>query len=179
MLSQAELNAVEDILFAEPWAESALDFFGLHGAVSASVVGPEPLSPDALFLIATGEEQLPGTGTPEAFITAVEKLTAAMSSALQMGETPELPEPDDGDPVNALENWCAGFIDTFLKHEEQWLAQDEQDAAELLVPMLALSGLFEDEDFNEVRASEKLSQAMADAIPDSLTDLYLLFHTPS
>jgi uncharacterized protein len=179
MLSQAELDAVEDILFAEPWADGALDFFGLHGAVSASVVGPERLTPHALFLIATGADEAPAPGTPEAFVTAVEKLAAAMAHDLQMGETLELPEPEDGDPGNALENWCAGFVDTFLQHEDRWLPDDEQDAAELMVPMLALSGLFDDDDFNEVRASEKLSQAMADAIPESLTDLYLLFHAPT
>ena len=47
-----------------------------------------------------------------------------------------------------------------------------------MVPMLTLSGLFDDEDFQKVRNSEKLSRQMADAIPDSLTDLYLLFHAP-
>jgi uncharacterized protein len=47
-----------------------------------------------------------------------------------------------------------------------------------MVPMLTLSGLFEDEDFQKVRNDEKLSAKMAEAIPDSLTDLYLLFHAP-
>jgi uncharacterized protein len=44
--------------------------------------------------------------------------------------------------------------------------------------MLTLSGLFEDEDFQKVRNDEKLARQMSDAIPDSLTDLYLLFHAP-
>ncbi|HCP20229.1 MAG TPA: YecA family protein, partial [Marinobacter hydrocarbonoclasticus] len=81
--------------------------------------------------------------------------------------------------MNALENWCAGFVDTFLEHEEAWLqAADEDEVADLMVPMLTLSGLFEDEDFQKVRNDEKLSAKMAEAIPDSLTDLYLLFHAP-
>ncbi|MCW8978881.1 MAG: YecA family protein, partial [Marinobacter sp.] len=99
--------------------------------------------------------------------------------SLDMGQSLELPEPEDGDPMNALENWCAGFVDTFLEHEEEWLeAASEEEAADLMVPMLTLSGLFDDEDFQKVRNSEKLSRQMADAIPDSLTDLYLLFHAP-
>lgn len=81
--------------------------------------------------------------------------------------------------MNALENWCAGFVDTFLQHEDEWLEMNEKKTADLLLPMLALSGLFEDEDFERVRSSEKLSQEMADAIPDSLTDLYLQFHVPA
>ena len=101
-----------------------------------------------------------------------------MAHALDMGQPLELPEPEDGDPMNALENWCAGFVDTFLENEEAWLEGGEEETADLLVPMLTLSGLFEDEDFQNVRNSEKLSRQMADAIPDSLTDLYLLFHAP-
>ena len=40
MLSDSDIEALEDILFAEPWGDDALDFFGLHGVVCASVVGP-------------------------------------------------------------------------------------------------------------------------------------------
>lgn len=179
MLSPQEIEAVEDILFAEPWGDEALDFFGLHGVVSASVVGPTELDSKALFLIATGLDELPDSGVPEAFAHAVNKLGEAMAASLNMGETLELPEPEDGDPMNALENWCAGFVDTFLQHEDAWLEVDEKETADLLLPMLTLSGLFEDDDFDKVRKSEKLSQDMADAIPDSLTDLYLLFHVPA
>jgi uncharacterized protein len=95
-----------------------------------------------------------------------------------MGQALELPEPEDGDPMNALENWCAGFVDVFLEHEDAWLEVNEKETADLLVPMLTLSGLFEDEDFQKVRNDEKLASQMSDAIPDSLTDLYLLFHAP-
>lgn len=178
MLSNSEIESLEDILFAEPWGEDALDFFGLHGVVSASVVGPVVLSPQMVFMLATGLDALPDGGIPDVFTQCVERLANTMVHALDMGQTLELPEPEDGDPLNALENWCAGFVDTFLENEEAWLEVDEAETADLLVPMLTLSGLFDDEDFKRVRDSETLSQQMADAIPDSLTDLYLLFHAP-
>ena len=44
MLSNSDIEALEDILFAEPWGDEALDFFGFHGVVCASVVGPAELS---------------------------------------------------------------------------------------------------------------------------------------
>lgn len=179
MLSNADIEAVEDILFAEPWGEDALDFFGLHGVICASVVGPKTLEATDVFRLATGVEQLPPGGVPEVFSQAVDKLAEDMRAALDMGQTLELPEPEDGDPMNALENWCAGFVDTFLENEDQWLEIHEDDTANLMVPMMTLSGLFDDEDFRKVRESEKLSKQMADAIPDSLTDLYLLFHAPA
>ncbi|WP_404361915.1 YecA family protein [Marinobacter sp.] len=179
MLSNSEIESLEDILFADPWGEDALDFFGLHGAVCASVVGPVDLTPDILFRLATGQNEVPASGVPSAFTSLVEKLQRDLAHHLDMGQALELPEPEDGDPMNALENWSAGFVETFLENEEAWLEEaDEAETADLLVPMLTLSGLFDDEDFQKVRDSEKLSQQMAEAIPDSLTDLYLLFHAP-
>ncbi len=179
MLSNSDIEALEDILFAEPWGDEALDFFGLHGVVCASVVGPVELTAEDVFRLATGSDQLPDGQVPEIFSHCVSQLTRAMAHALDMGQPLELPEPEDGDPMNALENWCAGFVDTFLESEDEWLqAGGEEETADLLVPMLTLSGLFEDEDFQNVRNSEKLSRQMADAIPDSLTDLHLLYHAP-
>ncbi|MBB5322365.1 YecA/YgfB family protein [Marinobacter oulmenensis] len=180
MLSNRDIEALEDILFAEPWGDHALDFFGFHGVVCASVIGPVRVETEDLFRLATGSDSVPEAGVPEIFTHCVSELSRDMAHALDMGQPLELPEPEDGDPMNALENWCAGFVDTFLEHEEAWLvaASSEEDVADLMVPMLTLSGLFDDEDFQKARNNEKLSARMADTIPDSLTDLYLLFHAP-
>jgi len=179
MLTNTDIEALEDILFAEPWGDEALDFFGFHGVVCASVIGPVSLAAEDLFRLATGADTLPDGKVPDIFAHCVKVLAADMAHALDMGQPLELPEPEDGDPMNALENWCAGFVDTFLENEEAWLdAAGEEEVADLMVPMLTLSGLFEDEDFENVRNDEKLSGRMAEAIPDSLTDLYLLFHAP-
>lgn len=178
MLANSDIEALEDILFAEPWGDEALDFFGLHGVVCASVVGPVSLDTREIFRLATTAEEPPGGEVPEVFSRVVEQLSRDMAHSLDMGQPLELPEPEDGDPMNALENWCAGFVDTFLEHEDEWLTAGEQETADLMVPMLTLSGLFDDEDFQKARNSEKLANQMAEAIPDSLTDLYLLFHAP-
>ena len=67
MLSNSDIEALEDILFAEPWGDEALDFFGFHGVVCASVVGPAELSAEEIFRLATGTDQVPDTGIPEVF----------------------------------------------------------------------------------------------------------------
>jgi len=155
MLSNSDIEALEDILFAEPWGDDALDFFGFHGVVCASVVGPADLGAEEVFRLATGIDEAPDGGVPEVFRRCAEQLAGTMAHALDMGQALELPEPEDGDPMNALENWCAGFVDTFLAHEEQWLdAASEEETADLMVPMLALSGLFDDEDFQKVLLNE-------------------------
>lgn len=179
MLTNSDIQALEDILFAEPWGDDSLDFFGFHGVVCASVVGPASLNMETIFRLVTGSDEAPGGGIPDTFRQCVTQLAGDMTKSLDMGQALELPEPEDGDPMNALENWCAGFVDTFLEFEDEWLdAASEEETADLMVPVLTLSGLFDDEDFQRVRTSEKLSQRMAEAIPDSLTDLYLLFHAP-
>lgn len=178
MLSDSDIDTLEAILFAEPWAEDAMDFFGLHGAVSAAVVGPVELDEEALFALATGQDPGDFIEVPEGFSRATANLIKSMRKTLDLGENFELPEPEDGDPQNALENWCAGFIDAFLLHEDQWLNADEEQVAALLVPMMTLSGLFDDEDFRNAREDRRVSAQLAEAIPDSLTDLYLLFHVP-
>ncbi len=177
MLSNSDVEALEDILFADPWGDDALDFFGLHGVICASVVGPVSLNGEAIFQLATGVDTLPASGIPEVFTQTVERLRKHLTGSLDLGQPLELPEPEDGDPMHALENWCAGFVDAFMENEDEWLGTNEAEIGELLIPMLTLSGLFEDEDFQKVRESEKLSTQMAEAIPDVLTDLYLLFHT--
>lgn len=178
MLKNDEIEALEDILFADPWGEESLDFFGLHGVVCASVVGPQTLDASEIFRLATGQESVAPDDVPEVFARLTGQLAQGLAHSLDMGQSLELPEPEDGDPMNALENWCAGFVDTFLEHEEAWLEEDEADTAELMVPMLTLSGLFDDDDFRKAREDEKVAQQMADAIPDALTDLYLQFHAP-
>jgi len=176
-LSAQDVENLEDILFAEPWSETALDFFGLHGVVCASVVGPVALSVDDIFRLATGGTEADAKA-PEKFADPVNRLAMGLAQLLDSGRQLELPEPEDGDPMNALENWCAGFVEAFLENEDAWLSQDESETAEMMVPMMALSGIFDDEDFDRVRQSEKLSLQMADAIPETLTDLYLAYHAP-
>lgn len=178
MLNNDEIEVLEDILFAEPWGDESLDFFGLHGVVCASVVGPRPLDAREVFRLATGQDSVTEEDVPDSFTRLTGQLAQGLAHALDMGQALELPEPEDGDPMNALENWCAGFVDTFLEYEDEWLQDDEAGTAELMVPMLTLSGLFDDEDFRKAREDDKLAQQMADAIPDALTDLYLQYHAP-
>ncbi|MGM0571295.1 YecA family protein [Marinobacter sp.] len=178
MLNNDEIEVLEDILFAEPWGEESLDFFGLHGVVCASVVGPRSLDATDMFRLATGQDSVAADDVPDEFARLTRQLAQGLAHSLDMGQALELPEPEDGDPMNALENWCAGFVDSFLEYEDEWLQDDEAGTAELLVPMLTLSGLFDDEDFRKAREDEKVAQEMAEALPDALTDLYLHFHAP-
>lgn len=178
VLSEQDIEALESVLFDERWPEGAMDFFGFHGAVCAAAIGPVTVPDQTLFAIVTAQDPSHAGAPPSSFTQTAVHLARQVRQVLEQGESLQLPEPEEGSVSDALENWCAGFVDTFLMNEDEWLERDEALVAELLVPIMTLSNLFDDEDFQKVRKDEKLSDQMADRLPDSLTDLYLLFHSP-
>lgn len=179
MLTNQDVETLESILFAPEQGEEALDVFGLHGVITAGVVGPVPLSVERVHAIATGQSDEPEGKAPPEFGALVERLAATIRQELEQGETLELPEPEDDDTAEeALENWCAGFTDTFLLDEDQWLGDDEETVGQLMTPILTLSNLFDDEAFQQARKDPKRLADYADAIPELLTDLYLHYHSP-
>ena len=179
MLTNQDVETLESILFAPEQGEEALDVFGLHGVITAGVVGPAPLSVERIYAIATGQSDEPRDDVPAEFGALVERLAAGIRQELEQGQTLELPEPEDDDTAEeALENWCAGFTDTFLLDEDQWLGEDENTVGELMTPILTLSNLFDDEAFQQARKDPKRLTDYADAIPELLTDLYLHYHSP-
>lgn len=179
MLTEAEIDQLEAILFAPEYGEHALDVFGLHGAVTAAVVSPEPLDIKRVFAVATGQAPETVSTVPGVFSELVARMAQALCQTLEQGHSAELPEPEDEESEEeAVENWCAGFTDLFLLEEDQWLESDEERIGQLLTPILTLSNLFDDEAFQQARQDPKRFNEYSDAIPDVLTDLYLHFHSP-
>lgn len=179
MLTDQDVETLESILFAPGQSDEALDVFGLHGVVTASVVGPVPLSVEQIYGIATGQPEGGGEAVPAEFQSLVSRLARSIQQELEQGQTLELPEPEDDETAEeALENWCAGFTDTFLLDEDQWVGEDEETVGQLVTPILTLSNLFDDEAFQQARKDPKRLTDYADAIPELLTDLYLHYHSP-
>src|SRR5690554_7244160 len=104
MLTNSDIEALEDILFAEPWGDDALDFFGLHGAVCASVIGPVSLQVEELFRLATGSDTLPDGKVPDIFAQCVSALIREMTQSLDMGQPLELPEPRSEEHTSELQS---------------------------------------------------------------------------
>lgn len=179
MLTEADIDELEAILFAPEYGDHALDVFGLHGAVSAAVVSPETLDISRVFAVATGQAPETVSSVPGTFSRLVSTMARALQQTLEQGHTAELPEPEDEESEDeAIENWCAGFTELFLLEEDQWLETDEEQIGELLTPILTLSNLFDDEAFQTARQDPKRFSDYAEAIPEILTDLYLHFHSP-
>ena len=89
---------------------------------------------------------------------------------LDLGE-----EPDDSD----LRGWCVGFMEGIFLREEVWFEDAEDEVSELLLPIMVVSGLFDDQpEFSDIAADAKLVDDMVEQIPELLTALFLLCNAP-
>ncbi len=175
-LSSAEISKLEDILFDERFVEDALDYFGIHGMLSALAVGPVELSSDEWVSQAFGQPVAADSLADYALVKSyLERTFRHIRAALNGEEQVELPAETYEDR-DALTNWCAGFVEAFMAHEAEWFADRQDLVAELLLPIMAVSDLFDDEDFTQIKANPKLMEQLSEQIPEVLTDLYLLFH---
>lgn len=178
-LSDAQIDQLEQLLFAENMHEDCLDYFGLHGLVCASVVGPATLSTELIQEISlSGLQSDASTEQLEHFNHCVEAIRLEIQNALLHGTEAQLPYEQEEDEFDAsLESWCTGFMEGFFQNENDWFSHDQEVAAELLLPIMALSGLFEAEEFQQIYANEKLMAQFETLVADQLTDIYLYYHS--
>ena len=73
--------------------------------------------------------------------------------------------------------WCVGFMEGFFYQEETWFGKGEDIAAELLLPIMALSGLFDSDEFQEIRRNEKILSQFEEIMPEQLVDIFLFYHS--
>ncbi len=178
-MTESDIKNLEALLLDEIPESESLDYFGVHGAVCASIVGPRPLESDLLLEIILGQSiaDIPATILAQ-IRPLIEKIIADIRNTLSQDDEIEIPSPDlDEDYESAIQNWCAGFIEAFLEYEEEWFATNEDVAAELLLPIMSLSDLFDDEEFAVIKQNDKLMLQFAEQLPELLTDIFLFFHS--
>ncbi|WP_061291926.1 UPF0149 family protein [Azotobacter vinelandii] len=178
-----QLSRLQAFLDADDLHEEALDYVAAHGYLTALSICPNPVPEhewiDALF--AEPPHYRSDLEQEEVESTLV-LLKAHIARQLASDEEPELPceldlgdDPDDSD----LRGWCIGFMEGVFLREEAWFEEAEEEVSELLLPIMIGSGLFEDQpDFAEIAHDRKLVDEMIQQIPDLLTALFLLCHTP-
>lgn len=175
-LSNSDIDQLEELLFSEHLEDEALDYFGLHGLVCASVVGPKELSNTELEEVIFGGIDPQASAEAKSHLhTCIKRISDALREQLDEGQEPSLPYESEEEADSCLESWCIGFIEGFFVYEELWFASNEEQVAELLLPIMALSGLFEDDEFKEIRRNDKLMGQFETIIADQLTDIYLYF----
>ncbi|NLW05029.1 MAG: YecA family protein [Pseudomonadaceae bacterium] len=180
LLNDEQLEQLDELLEVFYSEEEDADLFVTLGYLTAQALQP------AEFDVANWLKQLiskPVEGAKGEQLT--ELLTLAATAARQgfyQGGGVELPfdlEMATEDDENELADWCAGFMQAVFEKEEAWFAANEHAIAELLIPIMALSGLFADEEeFIEIEEDPQLMEQLAKQLPDLLLDIYCQINAP-
>lgn len=183
-ISAENIEQLENILFSEDITDEALDYFGLHGLICSTIVGPVKLSNDRVIEVIFGNEMpsLPEQDRQFLYQT-IDEISRSIKEQLLDESDIHLPYVDEHDSEldshydACLESWCTGFMEGFFVSEKSWFTKGEDIAAELLLPIMALSGLFESDEFEEIRNNSKLMAQFEEVMPDQLVDIFLFYHS--
>ena len=162
--------------------EDALDAIMGHGYLTAQVLSPEPDSLEDISKTLIPDPAQTGLNEQE-LLSDIKSVMALIDNQLNDGsdalDIPVTVDIDEAMLDSEMADWCAGFMEVHIEQESAWLnEQNEQEVAELLLPIAALSGLFaEEEGFREISENDNLLEDMANQLPDILIELYLLLRT--
>ncbi|WP_425641037.1 YecA family protein [Marinomonas gallaica] len=182
-LDDLELEELENFLDSDSVHEDCQNFVMAHGFLTALSISTE--APAASQWLPIVFEETPNF-TSDKEQKHIENLFTRLFGDIQK----ELESEDDflvpceievssnPNELSELEEWASGFMEGVFFTERHWFETDkEEEIAELLLPFMVASGLFEDEEVQQIRESEKLTQSCIDQIPQLVTDLFLALRT--
>lgn len=185
LITEEELDRLEEFLFSPAVSDEALDLIGAHGFLCALNISPEPTAEAAwMEQLFDGEPNWSSDNEKHEIQELLRKLYRTIGNDLYNDQEILLPceltlEPEDDEDGTELTAWAQAFMEGVFQHEDAWFGQEEETVAGLLLPVMVASDLFEDEDVEEINRDRALREEMAVQIPEVLVDLYLLFHAPN
>lgn len=186
LLDDDTMDELFEFLDSEHVDPDALTLFGAHGFLVALAISPQPIASQVWIAeLFNGEPEFANDEQREQVLNALEQLHQRARAVFEGGDAPELPFDLEVLPGVALLDtpvgeWCAGFMSAVFMHEDAWFEAHEEDAAQLLLPFMALSELFEeeDEDLAALARSPQDATRLARQLPELALDLYLLYRVP-
>lgn len=163
--------------------EDVMDYRAAHGFLTGLVIGPVNLADNAALDYMTAE--LANDAPPDArenALRSIRFIRSEIDRQLNSDDDEDLLIPAEvkagQSPMDStLADWCTGFIEAHFEQEDAWLANNEQEVVELLLPVITISGVFRDEpEFRDISGNADLVEEMCEQLPDILVELYLLFH---
>lgn len=178
-----QLKRLRAFLDSDELFEEALDYVAAHGYLTALAICPDAVPEDEWIAELFAEPPVYKDAAQQQDIeTALRRLKECIERQLASDEDFVLPcELDVGDEPDAseLRGWCIGFMEGVFLREDVWFEADEEEVSELLLPIMVVSGLFEEQpDFAEIAQDLDLLDSMAEQIPGLLTTLFLLCQAP-
>ncbi|MFN2331381.1 MAG: YecA family protein [Halomonas sp.] len=184
LLDDDQLDRLDEFLASDRVGEDALDLIGSHGFLVALAVAPSEADPAAWVAeIFQGEPDFHDAAEREEILGLLDQLRRNAIAALEQGRLPELPFELTLEDLAAEEtpigDWCAGFMEGVFLDEAAWFEEDEEAAATLLLPFMALSGLFDEEpDMAEFVGEGSRLEGLVRQLPELVLDLYLHYRVP-
>lgn len=184
-LTDSELDQLDDFLYSDHVSEDCLDLIGVHGLFCALNISPAPLAEETWLELVFDETPKWQSEAQQAEIMSLLKrfYTSIGANFYSDGEI-ELPcelslDPEEDEDIAPLAWWSQAFMEGVFTQEDEWFADKaDDDVAQMLLPMMVASELFDEDDINKIRDDEKLCAEMCSQIPELLVDLYLHFHAP-
>lgn len=184
-LSDDELDLLEDFLYSDQVDEESLDLIGAHGLFCALNISPSPLSEEEITTLVFDSEPKWDSAQQKSEITSLlSRLYKEIGGNLYSDGEIELPfelslDAEAEDDISPLAWWSQSFMEGVFTQEDAWFNNNtEQDVAEMLLPIMVASELFDEDEITKIRDNEKLCAEMCSQIPELLIDLYLHFHAP-
>ena len=187
LLDDDAMDELFEFLDSDRVDSEALTLFGAHGFLMALAIAPAP-TPAQVWVaeIFNGEPHFENSEQHDRLLAHLEALLTNAADVLESGHIPELPfdldiEAGESPIDTPVGEWCAGFMTGVFMQDDAWFSEQEEQAAQLLLPFMALSELFEeeDEDLAAMASSHEQANHLARQLPELTLDLYLLYRVPA
>ncbi|RDL45822.1 YecA family protein [Marinomonas piezotolerans] len=182
-LDDLELEELENFLDSDAVHEDCQNFVMAHGFLTALSICPNTPQPSRWLPVVFEESP---NFTSEKEQNHIENLLKRLLSDIQKELESEddflvpceIEMSDNPEELSELQEWASGFMEGVFFTERSWFeTEKEETVAELLLPFMVASDLFEDEEVQQIRESEKLTQSCISQIPQLVTDLFLVLRT--
>ncbi len=182
-LDDLELETLEDFLDSDQVHEECQNFVMAHGFLTALAICPKPISVSDWLPVVFEEAPKYENEKQEKQITQyLTRLFTDIQKELESEEGFLLPcdieMGTSAEELSELQEWATGFMEGVFMTEVQWFESEKEEiVAELLLPVMVASDLFDDKEVLEIRASDKLTASCIAQIPEVVTDLFLVLRT--
>ena len=175
----SKFSQLRCLLEGDEFGEECLSFVECHGYVTASVISPVASELQKLVWEIVGED----SNVPEAKVAELQQQLGELQSFIERellgAESLTIPTTEEEEYVEELQAWSAAFMEKHLADEAHWFEKGGDKIAELLLPIVVASGLFDDTELEKIEQDDKLYLSMLENIPEVVIDLYGIFHESS
>ena len=184
-LSDDELDHLETFIFSDVVSEDSLDLIGIHGFLCALNISPVPANEEEwMDILFDGKPNWQSADQESEIIALLNRWKNSIYSDLSNDRELEMPcelTLETKNEESELEIWAQAFMEGVFLNEDEWFSEGtdkEEVVAELMLPIMVVSNLFDEKEFKEIRRNRVVTEQMANEIPDILVDLFLLYHAP-